>query len=105
MALSTRLQSIRDVIAVGGPMTCAEVESTTGWSHQTVSAAITVLVERGQIEVAGKVRQPGASRAVRTYLVLERDVPDHVTINLTGISQTARRVILSLIEAERKGMA
>jgi hypothetical protein len=102
MALSTRLQTIRNVIERNPGITCEGVEKITAMSHQTVSASITVLVQRGEVEIAGKIIPAGGKRPVRCYRVKVADVPDHVMVDFTGLSQNARRLILSLIEGERK---
>jgi hypothetical protein len=98
VALSTRLQTIRNVIERNPGITCEGVEKITSMSHQTVSAAITGLVEKGEVVIIGTVVPAGGRRSVRSYRVRVEDIPDHVIVDFTNLSQNARRFILKLIK-------
>lgn len=101
--LSPRMQRIKDVVTAF-PATCAEVEQVTGWSHQSVSAAITELVRRGDIRIITTTIPKGSNRSVRVYAGPQR-VADQVTVDFTGTSQNFRIMIMNMIRDEKEGAA
>jgi len=65
-----QLGVVVDTIRKSKGLTCDEVEIITGLSHQTVSARITILKQRGWLDVIGK-RPTRTGRMASVYRVIE----------------------------------
>ena len=66
----TLLRLVKAKDAAG--LTCDELEQVTGWSHQTVSARLYQMEQRGWLERPGHTRATRTGSQAKAYILTER---------------------------------